>query len=232
VSDPPSERPADQPGRSGQRPVYSIGAVARMLGVDVSTLRAWEERYAIVVPARSQAGQRIYSRDNLEQLRFVVRAMEDGAGAGDAHRLLGEELLISGSAQRAHKPEKAVVILLAERDPFAAELAEYLLRTEGYDVCVAFDPDEAGRLQRDKAPDLVVVELMIAGGGLQLCERLSRGGELPLLAVSALDLADEALHAGAAAFLTKPIEPLQFVSTVRDLLGQSALTRASRMKVT
>jgi DNA-binding transcriptional MerR regulator len=232
MSEPSSEPPAEQTGRTGERPVYSIGAVARMLGVDVATLRAWEDRYAVVVPARSQGGQRIYSRDDLEHLRFVLRAMEDGAGAGDAHRLLGAELRISEPLQRAYEPEKTVIILLAERDRFAAELAEYLLRTEGYDVCVAFDSDDARRLQRDEAPDLVIVELMIAGGGLQLCERLSQAGDLPLLAVSALDLADKALDAGAAAFLTKPIEPLQFVSTVRDLLGQSALTRATRSVAT
>lgn len=211
--------------------MYSIGAVARMLGVDVGTLRAWEERYGVVVPARSGGGQRIYSRDDLEQLRFVVKAMQDGAGAGDAHRLLGEELRAPAKAQRPYESEGTVVILLAERDRFAAELAEYLLRTEGYEVCVAFGREEAGRLQREREPDLVIVELMIAGG-LQLCERLSRAGERPLLAISTLDLADKALDAGAAAFLSKPIEALQFVSTVRDLLGQSALTKPAREKVT
>lgn len=224
-----SERPTEQAGRSGARPVYSIGAIARMLGVDMATLRAWEERYGVVVPSRSQGGQRIYSRDDLEHLRFVVRAMEEGAGAGDAHRLLGEEL--SDQPRQANETEKSVVILLAERDRFAAELAEFLLRTEGYDVCVAFGPEAARKMQADRAPDLVVVELMIAGGGLALCEQLSQAGELPLLAVSVLDLADEALAAGAAAFLSKPIEPLQFVSTVRDLLGQSALTRAPRANI-
>jgi CheY-like chemotaxis protein len=37
-------------------------------------------------------------------------------------------------------------------------------------------------------------------------------------------LRDAADEAGASAFLTKPIEPLQLVSTVRDLIGTSALT--------
>ena len=37
----------------------------------------------------------------------------------------------------------------------------------------------------------------------------------------------QALAAGASAFLAKPVVPLQFVSTVRDLLGSSALTRRS-----
>lgn len=192
--------------------------------------RAWEERYGVVVPARSQGGQRIYSRDDLEHLRFVLKAMADGAGAGDAHRLLREALQVPAGT-RPDESEGTVVVLLAERDRFAAELAEYLLRTEGYDVCVAFGAEQAGQLQRDRGPDLVIVELMISGG-LQLCKRLSRAGELPLLAVSTLDLADEALAAGAAAFLTKPIEPLQFVSTVRDLLGRSALTRTPRKKAT
>lgn len=231
MSNASAEQPVDQTGRSGERPVYAIGAVARMLDVDVATLRAWEDRYAMVVPTRSKGGQRIYSRDDLEHLRFVMKAMEEGSAAGEAHRLLGEELRNSDAAPTRQEADKAIVILLAERDRFAAELAEYLLRTEGFDVVVAFGPDEAERLHGEKTPDLVVVELMIAGGGLRLCERLSRAGELPLLAISALDLADEALAAGAAAFLTKPLEPLQFVSTVRDLLGESALTRASRMKV-
>jgi DNA-binding transcriptional MerR regulator len=46
----------------GSRPTYSIGAVARMVVVPVATLRSWEERYGVVVPARSDAGQRLYSR--------------------------------------------------------------------------------------------------------------------------------------------------------------------------
>jgi CheY-like chemotaxis protein len=204
-----------------------------MLAVDVGTLRAWEERYGVVVPARSPGGQRIYSRDDLEHLRFVVKAIQDGAGAGDAHRLLGERLqVVAGRPQRPEAPEGTVVILLAERDRFAAELSEYLLRTEGYEVCVAFGLEEAERTQRDRAPDLVIMELMIAGGsGLRLCGQLSQAGQRPLLAISALDLADQALAAGAAAFLAKPIEPLQFVSTVRDLLGQSSLTRPARTRV-
>jgi CheY-like chemotaxis protein len=45
---------------------------------------------------------------------------------------------------------------------------------------------------------------------------------VPVIAVSALASRDQAIEAGADAFLLKPLEPLQFVSTVRDLLGSSA----------
>jgi DNA-binding response OmpR family regulator len=42
-----------------------------------------------------------------------------------------------------------------------------------------------------------------------------------------LDLGEQALAAGADAFLQKPLEPTQLVSTVKDLLGRSAPASAA-----
>src|ERR1700722_13821528 len=136
MSDPHGDRTEAE--ASGRRPVYSIGAVVKMLGVDAATLRAWEERYALVVPFRSNGGQRVYSRDELDHLRFIVKALEGGIGAGDAHRLLGEELRVSNVVSQPEADGATIIILLAERDRYAAELSEYLLRPEAYDVCLAF----------------------------------------------------------------------------------------------
>jgi CheY-like chemotaxis protein len=196
-----------------------------MVGVEPATLRSWEERYGGVIPARSRGSQRVYSRDQVEQLRFIVDRVGEGASAADAHRLLAERVGMPPSIRSGAKDPVVVVILLAERDQYAADICEFFLRTEGYEVCLAFDPHTAEELYAERRPSLSIVELMIAGGGLALCERLAQGGNSPLLAVSALALRDEALAAGASAFLEKPFEPLQFVSTVRDLLGASALTR-------
>jgi DNA-binding response OmpR family regulator len=151
--------------------------------------------------------------------------MANGASPGDAHRLLAEQLRAPGGVRiPAPSDSPNVMVLLAERDRYAAELAEYFLRTEGYDVCVVFDPGEAKRRTAERRPDLSMVELMMPGGGLGLCQELAQSVGIPVLAMSALDLAEEALAAGAGAFVPKPINPLELVSTVRDLLGQSALT--------
>jgi DNA-binding NarL/FixJ family response regulator len=45
--------------------------------------------------------------------------------------------------------------------------------------------------------------------------------------ISTLDASDQALAAGADAFLLKPLDPLQFVSTVKDLLGKSAFLQGA-----
>jgi DNA-binding transcriptional MerR regulator len=210
---------------SASRPIYSIGAVARMLGVETATLRVWEERYGVVVPARSKGSQRLYSRDQVDHLRYVVHMMADGTSAADAHRLLEERLGSSPDVTSRAEQDILMMILLAERDRYAAELCEYFLRTEGYDVCLAWDRSEAERVFADRQPNLSVVDLMMSGGGLELCRTLAGDERAPVLALSPLPLQDDALAAGASAFLQKPIEPLQFVSTVRDLLGSSALTR-------
>jgi DNA-binding transcriptional MerR regulator len=208
--------------------VYSIGAVTRMLGVEPGTLRAWEDRYGVVVPARSQGSHRLYSRDQVEQLRFVLRSMDDGSSAADAHRLLAQQLGVPTQVS-AGGGNVVMLILLAERDRFAADLCEYFLRTEGYEVRLTSSAAEADRSFVEQRPSLSVVELTMPGG-LALCRRLARDDTAPVLAVSVLAaLQDDALTAGASAFLQKPFEQLEFVSTVRDLLGASALTRADRM---
>ena len=223
-------------GAADEQPVYSIGAVAQMLEVPASTLRAWEERYGVIVPNRSGGSQRLYSRNQLELLRFVKRQIESGISAADAHRVLSQELA-SGRLPAdgdAEKEELRPLVLIAERDPYAAELSEYFLRTEGYEVATALDAIQARLQFEERSPDLVVLDLLISGGaGFRLCREFTARVGTRVLAVSALDSADEALQVGASAFLNKPIEPLQLISTVRDLLGTSALARsASRTRVT
>jgi CheY-like chemotaxis protein len=194
-----------------------------MIGVPVATIRTWEDRYGLVVPDRSASGRRLYRRDQVEQLRFVRTRMAEGVGAADAHRLLAERadagLPLAASADGRGR----LVILLADRDPHAAEFQEYFLRTEGYEVEVALSREAAVESFTERPPSLAVVELLISGGaGLELCRFFKEQGNVRVVAVSVLESRDLAFEAGADAFLLKPLEPLQLVSTVRDLLGSSA----------
>jgi DNA-binding transcriptional MerR regulator len=72
------------------RPLLSIGAVARQLALPPATIRTWEMRYGIVIPQRTAGGQRLYSRAQLEQLRYLKRRVDEGSRPADAHRLLAE----------------------------------------------------------------------------------------------------------------------------------------------
>lgn len=208
------------------RPLYSISAVAQMLGAPVATIRTWEDRYGLVVPDRNASGHRLYSRNQVEQLRFVRTRMAQGASAADAHRLLAEQIEGGPAASSAADPGTRLLILLADHDPYAAEYEEYFLKTEGYEVKIAASEEAARRSFTEKAPSLAVVELLISGGaGADLCRFFKESGNARVIAVSVLEARDLAVEAGADAFLLKPLEPLQLISTVRDLLGSSAFLR-------
>jgi CheY-like chemotaxis protein len=191
-----------------------------MVGVGPATLRTWEDRYGVVRPVRSGGGHRLYSRQDVERLHFVAERVREGISPGDAHRLLSE---VSGNLPvPVGEGGDRIVILLAERDPYAADFAEYFLKTEGFEVVLAMDAvDAAAALTADR-PQLAIVDLLISGGaGLELCRDVQARG-VPVLAVSSVAARDEALEAGAAAFLQKPLEPLRLVSAVKDLLGKSS----------
>jgi CheY-like chemotaxis protein len=198
-----------------------------MLGVPAATLRTWEERYGSVVPERTSGGQRIYSRHQLEQLRVVKTHIDEGMQPAEAFRLLAEH---PADGQLPEPDDgKTMLILLAERDPFAARLAEYFLSTEGFRVELATSTGDAERRFARTMPELAIVELLIeGGGGVDLCRTLRSMGDVPIVAISALDARDESLAAGADAFLRKPVDPLELVSTVRDLLRDSAFLRMRR----
>jgi DNA-binding transcriptional MerR regulator len=202
------------------RPVYSIGAVAQMLGIPPATLRTWEERYGLPVPQRSPGGHRVYSRDQVDQLRFVKAQLAQGMAPADAHRLLAERLTAGASSFGPPDTEGRPLVLLAERDPHAAALVGHFLRTEGYEVASALDAADVARRFDELAPSVTVIDLLISGGGgLKLCRELKRRSDAPVLAISTLAAADDALAAGADAFLQKPLDPLQLVAAVKDLLG-------------
>jgi CheY-like chemotaxis protein len=211
------------------RPVYSIGAVSRMLSIAPATLRSWEGRYGLVLPQRTEGGHRLFSRDQVEHLRFVQARMAEGAHASDAHRLLAERLgaaepaaTVSSGGGVAAGGERPV-ILIAERDTYAAEISAHFLRSEGYEVVVSLSAEDAADRVTTLSPVLVVVELMISGGvGGDLCRELKAQSDAPVVTVSSLVARDDALAAGADVFLSKPLDRAELVSTVKDLLGQSA----------
>ncbi|WP_238996704.1 MerR family transcriptional regulator [Paenibacillus pinistramenti] len=57
--------------------MYSIKQVAAMLEIPAVTLRAWENRYKAVQPQRNESGYRVYSRENVEDLRWLKQQVEE-----------------------------------------------------------------------------------------------------------------------------------------------------------
>jgi MerR family transcriptional regulator, light-induced transcriptional regulator len=73
--------PSDQTNALGEA-VYRSGAVARLTGIPVQTLRVWERRYRIVGPRQSATGQRQYSPEDVARLTVIKRLVDSGHAIG------------------------------------------------------------------------------------------------------------------------------------------------------
>jgi DNA-binding transcriptional MerR regulator/methylmalonyl-CoA mutase cobalamin-binding subunit len=70
---------------------YPIRAVSKLTGISVDTLRAWERRYRVVEPERDERG-RLYSESDVERLRLLRAAVEQGHAIGRVAVLTTDEL--------------------------------------------------------------------------------------------------------------------------------------------
>jgi MerR family transcriptional regulator, light-induced transcriptional regulator len=70
---------------------YNIKAVSNMLGISPGTLRAWERRYQVIAPTRSESGHRLYTDEQVEILRKVVAKVNEGLTIRQAVALLEDE---------------------------------------------------------------------------------------------------------------------------------------------
>ncbi|MFT8234494.1 MerR family transcriptional regulator [Pseudomonas guariconensis] len=100
--------------------LFPIREVARLTGVNPVTLRAWERRYGLIQPTRTDSGHRLYSQADIDDIRSILGWLErgvavskvgsilarnqgvtqDGQGAGNAEELAGWRGQVQEATQR------------------------------------------------------------------------------------------------------------------------------------
>ncbi len=73
-------------------PVYPVRIVLRRTGLTAELLRAWERRYGVVAPGRTDGGQRLYSEADVIRLSLLRRATQYGHSIGRIAELSDQEL--------------------------------------------------------------------------------------------------------------------------------------------
>ena len=94
-------------GPMSEGALLRIGELSRRSGVTPELLRAWERRYGLLRPTRSEGGLRLYSPDDLERVRSMQRHLAAGLAAAEAAALAAEpaahadETVFSAESARA-----------------------------------------------------------------------------------------------------------------------------------
>ena len=56
---------------------YTIGEVATMLDVPVSTVRYWENEFDILKPMKNKKGNRMFTPDDIKNLKIIHRLLKE-----------------------------------------------------------------------------------------------------------------------------------------------------------
>ncbi|MEZ5079993.1 MAG: MerR family transcriptional regulator [Thermoleophilia bacterium] len=152
----------------------SIGALSRQTNVPVETLRAWERRYGVPTPQRSDGRHRRYGPDDLERVRWLARRVADGERIGQAVAALN---LVEGAGGEAHRQ-----LLNAARDGDVGRIERELDRAfealeilPALELCVFPALAELGRRWADGAEAIAAEHLLTAAVEPRLATLLSAG---------------------------------------------------------
>ena len=116
-------------------------------------------------------------------------------------------------------------VLVVEDDHVIRELLVVNLKMEGHDAVTAVDGSEALQAVADRAPDVVLLDMMLPGvDGWEVAARL-KGDEatrsIPIIALSARAMQadiERGMELGVDHYVTKPFDPIELMHLVTTLL--------------
>lgn len=195
---------------SKHHPRYRIQAVAQRTGVAAATLRAWERRYGIPRPVRTDTAYRTYSESDVELVEEMRRLCTSGLSPAEAANLLKERAREQGEDLRLTEPEadEEVSDLLPQAE--VSDIHEAIVRR-----LVA-----AVRAMSISGIEAELIHARSLGSGLRIFEKVLR---------PALEHVGQLWHDGEISIGHEHLATELITSTARDLLRLAQPADATRL---
>lgn len=141
-------------------PLFNLKAVVRETGVAAPTLRTWERRYGLPRPQRAPSGRRLYSRRDVETVRWLAQRLSEGM-------TIGQAIALWRSLEEAGKdPLTEYSRMPSEGLPAERETLERW-RNAWVAACMAFDEAAADSVANQAfalyPPETVCIEVLLRG---------------------------------------------------------------------
>ncbi|GGE05798.1 transcriptional regulatory protein WalR [Marinithermofilum abyssi] len=116
-------------------------------------------------------------------------------------------------------------ILVVEDEKPIADILQFNLSKEGYEVECVHDGDEAVHRIFQDPPDLVLLDLMLPGtDGIEVCRKVRQSFQMPIIMVTAKDSEVDkvlGLEIGADDYVTKPFSNRELLARIKANLRRS-----------
>ena len=110
------------------------------------------------------------------------------------------------------------IVVVDDEKPIA-DILEFNLQKEGYEVFCAYDGNDALELILDIVPDLVLLDIMLPGiDGMEVCREVRKKHDMPIIMLTAKDSEIDkvlGLELGADDYVTKPFSTRELIARVK-----------------
>ncbi|WP_052501594.1 MerR family transcriptional regulator [Thiomicrospira microaerophila] len=104
--------------------LFPIREVSRLTGIKPITLRAWERRYDLIEPVRTDSGHRLYTQDHIDYLNQALKLMDEGIPISRVKTVLSESPISNTQTQPEENQSdltKATIRAVNDMDLFQLE---------------------------------------------------------------------------------------------------------------
>ncbi|MCM0759549.1 MULTISPECIES: response regulator transcription factor [Sporomusa] len=128
-------------------------------------------------------------------------------------------------------------VLLVDDDAKLVKLLKIYFEKDGFIAYTAADGIDALMAVRDHRPDILVLDLMMPGiDGWEVCRRLRKDNDIPIIMLTARDEESDrlvGLELGADDYVTKPFSPKEVVARAKAILRRTnrAVLRKEAIKI-
>jgi len=171
-------------------------------------------------------GLACYPEDATDRENLIIKAQK----ALSTAKAKGKNKIQFFEPQEQAAFEDLPRILVVDDEPKNVKLLDALLKTQGYEVALAYSGEEALSIVNRVDIDLVLLDIMMPEmDGYEVCRRLKQGEEtrlIPIVLVTALDDIDskiKGIEAGADDFISKPPNKVELLTRVKTLLNVKML---------
>ncbi len=121
-------------------------------------------------------------------------------------------------------------ILIVDDEAYIVTSLEYLMKSGGFEVEVAYDGEQALTKVAEKAPDLIILDVMMPKlDGFEVCEKIRANplwSAVRIIMLTAKDREAErnkGLALGADDYMTKPFSTRDLLKRVKKLLSEERI---------
>lgn len=110
-------------------------------------------------------------------------------------------------------------ILVVDDEKPIADILQFNLKKEGFNVVVAYDGDEAIKVAEEIQPDLMLLDIMLPNrDGMEVCREVRKKFDFPIIMLTAKDSEIDkvlGLELGADDYVTKPFSTRELIARVK-----------------